>query len=647
MTRRSAVRASRLIWPLGLLSFLFAASPVWGQAGRGDIFNSAGSTTNTVVGYENRGGATVLVKVFSETTKTRLDRQALIKMTNRSTQTVSWQTTSDQAEVGFGDLPFGNYEMEVSAVGYLTTRKEFQAITAVAPFQFEVVLQKDPAAVDLKVSPETLPSKARKEAKHGLAALKSGKWDEAGKHLDSAYKIAPGNADLNFLLGYVYYEKKQFARAADFLGTATSMSPGNVQALTLLGRMNLEQQDYGRAISNLEKAVTADSDYWVAHDLLGASYLKERKYEKARDEAQIALSKSKGNSPASQLVLGQALVNLGQKKEGVKVLQDFVDTSPKNAMVPQVKALIAELEAPGSTEGKVTKSLAAPTTSAPGIDPLVAAAEPTFSVKPWQPPGIDTTKPSVAAGVTCPDDLIQKTGAQVQELVADVSRIAAIEHLLHEQLDEMGNPLTKETRTFNYVASISETVPGLISVEEYRAEHLGIADFPDKISSSGFATLALVFHPSMRDNFEMVCEGLGDLRGQSTWIVHFRQREDRPPRFHDYKVGSEVHSLRLKGRAWIRADKFQIVRIESELVRAVPEIRLAGEHQVVEYGPVPFTKRNLQLWLPQSAEIYLDFRRHRYYRKHSFDHYMLFSVDSQENRKEPPAPPADEKPLPN
>jgi len=145
----------------------------------------------------------------------------------------------------------------------------------------------------------------------------------------------------------------------------------------------------------------------------------------------------------------------------------------------------------------------------------------------------------------------------------------------------------------------------------------------------------------------MHCEGLGQWHGQATWLVHFKQRDDKPARIHDYKVGSQIVALKLKGRAWISADKYQIVRIESELVDPAPQIRLAGEHQIVEYGPVPFAKRNLQLWLPQSAEIYLDFRRHRYYRKHSFDHYMLFSVDAQENTKGPNAPPASAPPKPN
>jgi tetratricopeptide (TPR) repeat protein len=596
--------------------------------------------------YNSHGGSMLFVAVFSENFKTRLDRQSIIKLTNEGTQAVTWQTTTDESEAQFGDLPFGKYEIEVSAVGYLPGHRNLQAVSSVTPYRLEIILQKDPAAVQLNID-EGMPPKARKEAKHGISALKSGKWDEANKRLGAAYKLAPENPDVNFLLGYLYFQKKDFGLAANYLGSATNLSPHNVQALTLLGRVSLQQEDYGRAVSNLEKAVLADSDYWVAHDLLAASYLKQQKYDKARDEAQLAISRGKGGATASQLVLGQALVNLGQRQEGVQALKDFVVASPKNPSVPQVKALIAQLEAVPAPPSTIAVNVSLPVPQIMGVDPLIAAAEPTFYVRAWQPPAIDLNKPSVAANVNCPAEIVEMTGKRVEEFVEDVSRIAAIEHLLHEQLDEMGDAITKETRTFNYVAAFAESKQGSIAVDEYRQEHLGLADFPDQISSSGFATLALVFHPKMRDSFEMVCEGLGELRAQPTWLVHFKQRDDRPAQMHDYRVGGQLYSLKLKGRAWITADKFQIVRIESELVNPVPQIRLAGEHQVVEYGPVPFTKKKVELWLPQSAEIYLDFRRHRYYRKHSFDHYMLFAVDADEKRKAPTAQPTDDKPQPN
>ena len=220
--------------------------------------------------------------------------------------------------------------------------------------------------------------------------------------------------------------------------------------------------------------------------------------------------------------------------------------------------------------------------------------------------------------------------------------IAAVEDLFHQKLDGYGLPVRTETRKFNYVASISEEQPGYLLVDEYRADKLGLPGYPDQIASSGFTALALVFHPHMRDNFEMKCEGLGDWRGQPTWLVRFQQRDDRPSRIHSYKVGTQIHPVNLKGRAWITAGSFQIVRMESDLVRPMPEIQLLSEHQVVEYGPIPFSRKNTSLWMPKSAEIYFDFRRHRYYRRHSFDHYMLFAVDSDEKHKVPKAKPTDQ-----
>jgi hypothetical protein len=92
--------------------------------------------------------------------------------------------------------------------------------------------------------------------------------------------------------------------------------------------------------------------------------------------------------------------------------------------------------------------------------------------------------------------------------------------------------------------------------------------------------------------------GLGRWHDQAAWLVHFKQREDRPARIHDYRVGGEVYSLRLKGRAWITADKFQIVWIESELISPMPQIQVRNEQQVVEYGPVHFQQKKSGIMAP-------------------------------------------------
>jgi hypothetical protein len=66
------------------------------------------------------------------------------------------------------------------------------------------------------------------------------------------------------------------------------------------------------------------------------------------------------------------------------------------------------------------------------------------------------------------------------------------------------------------------------------------------------------------------------------------------------------------------------------LVAPMPEIRLAADHTAIEYGPVNFRERKVDMWLPQSAEVYYDWRGRRIHRRHSFSQYLLFSVDDQQ-----------------
>ncbi|HTS35685.1 MAG TPA: tetratricopeptide repeat protein [Candidatus Solibacter sp.] len=588
--------------------------------------------------YATAPGTAVLeVNVFSERNGVRLDRQAVLRIVDKVSQATIWETADDKTGSVFPNIPWGDYAVEVSAVGYLSTHKDLKVLATVIQIKFDVVLQRDPSAVDLDVDKAVISPKVRKEVRNAIVALKSGKLDSAQKHLDQAFRESPSDPNLNFLLGYLYFQRKDYARAMSYLSTSTSLGPHNPQALTLLGRTGLERKDYPAARSALEQAVLADEENWLPHNLLADTYLREKNYTKARDEAQVAIAKGKAAASPAELVLGEALANLGHSKQSIEALNSFLAESPQHPIAGQVRSLIADLEERSSNPTSADANVA---TILPGVDPLAAIPAPRLSVKAWQPPGVDDIKLNIAPDVACPTErVIEESGKRVQELVDDVARFAAIEDLFHQSLDEYGNPVRTQSRKFNYVASISEPEPGYLAVDEYRADKLSLSGFPDNIASTGFAALALVLHPHMRDSFELQCEGLGDWHGQAAWLIHFRQRDDRPNRMHSYKVGNQFHAVKLKGRAWITADKFQMVRIEAEMIGPMPEIQLLSEHQVVEYGPVPFQKKNATLWLPKSAEIYFDFRRHHYYRRHSFDHYMLYSVDTQEKRKEPSARP--------
>ena len=633
-----------------ILAFLLACWAVASSAQGAGPTTDSGLRDRTLQYLSAPGTGIVVATVSSEKKGALLGRQALLELLSRSTQTKTWQTTNETVQGAFQDhvsqgvftnVAYGEYDIEVSAVGYLSERRQLQVVNSWAPVQLKFTLKRDPEAINLDAQGIGISAKGRKGLKRGVSALKSNNLKEAEKQLGAAYQSDPSSSDVNFLLGYLYYEKRDYGRAADYLRSATTINPSNAQALTLLGRAGLQQRDYPAARSALERAVLEDGENWQPHNLLADTYLHQGNYDRACDESRLAIEKGKAHASPAQLVLGEALVSLGKDKEGVAALNRFLEESPLHPMAGQVRGLIAEVEEHAANPAATASSETGPLKLV-AVDPLQALGAPVLSVKSWQPPGIDDIKLNVAAGTACPTEkVIDESGKRVQELVEDVTRFAAVEDLFHQRLDAYGLPTRTETRKFNYVASISEEQPGYLSVDEYRADKLGLAGYPDQIASSGFAALALVFHPHMRDNFEMKCEGLGDWRGRPSWLVRFQQRDDRPSRIHSYKVGTEVHPVNLKGRAWITAEKFQIVRIEAELISPMPEIQLLSEHQVVEYGPVPFARKNTTLWLPKSAEIYFDFRRRRYYRRHTFDHYMLFAVDTEEKRKEPQSKPAD------
>jgi hypothetical protein len=80
------------------------------------------------------------------------------------------------------------------------------------------------------------------------------------------------------------------------------------------------------------------------------------------------------------------------------------------------------------------------------------------------------------------------------------------------------------------------------------------------------------------------------------------------------------------------------------MLQPVPEIQLLRDHQQIEYGPVRFRDRHLHLWLPKGADWYCSVKGHRYYRRHTFTKFLLFSVDDKQEIAEPPASTSSQRP---
>jgi tetratricopeptide (TPR) repeat protein len=577
-----------------------------------------------------RSGASLHVTVLDENKKP-LKQQALLRLTDQETGRILFQTTRG-SEAIFTDLPANMYLLEVGAAGYLGRHMSF-TITEVSLDRIEtVILALDPAAVDLKLKdPGLIPSKARKEAGKGIQALELSNFVEARKHLEAANRQYPSSSSINFLLGYLALQQRDQDRELTYLTAATKLDPSNIQAQNLLGQLYYQRGNYAGAAEAEAIVVSSSSDSLIVRKILANSYLNLKQYDKARENAQWLVDKGGSEGASAQLVLGQALAGLQQYEAAIQALKAYLAAKPASPAVPQTRQLLAQLEklvSQGGTGAKVDVGRG---------DPNLLAEDESSAGSAGMPADIDAVKPSVAAGVPCPANILALTANPSKSLVDSVAQFSAVEHMVHENISPDGTPRNRETRQFNYVVSLSETPQGGLTVDEYRdSDDL---DMPGQIKTTGLAVLAIAFHPAFRDDFDMHCEGLGDWNGQAAWLVHFRQIDNRSSRLRTYVVNKNNYPVSLKGRAWIGADNLQIIHLETDLVRPVPEIHLLTEHTSVTYGPVQFKNGGTYLWLPKSAELYVHFGKRRFYRSANFDHFMLFATGAAEKVKVPnPAP---------
>ena len=491
--------------------------------------------------------------------------------------------TNESGLVAFKTIPSGQYLVEVSAEGYRTVREQIGIGTG--GVQNLLVAMIPETGVTLSRTPSgggAVNPKAIKETEKGLRSLQVGKLDEAQQHLTRALAAAPNFADGNYLMGVLLLRRKESAQARPYLQKAVDIAPNHAPALLALGEAEYLQRDFARATESLEQS------------------LREQPRSPQASTAQQLIDRMRApNQPRADAVTAAA------KSSGAEVAEF---ESATNANQPDLVEL-----------------------------PALPAITPETETN-WAPPDVDQEKLALDPGTACQlNEVVQAAAGRVKELMQNVDRFTATEKIEHSNLSPLGLQISSETRKFNYLVEIRQ-LQSHLDVQEYRNGSVSVQDFPAHIGTIGLPTLALVFHPYYQEKYEYSCEGLGSWRDKPAWVVHFQQRTDRNSETLVYRVGGKSFAVRLKGRAWIDTQSSQIVAMESDLIRPIPEIRLLRDHQLIEYGPVDFRNNTMQLWLPKSADWYCSLSGQRYHRRHSFSQFLLFSVDDSQKITKPKEP---------
>jgi hypothetical protein len=117
--------------------------------------------------------------------------------------------------------------------------------------------------------------------------------------------------------------------------------------------------------------------------------------------------------------------------------------------------------------------------------------------------------------------------------------------------------------------------------------------------------------------------------------VRFEQNKNASKGIRRWQRNGQIFEIPLKGRIWLSASTFDVVRIETDLAQPNQKLELTRDHLLVDYGLVTFASSNTRLWLPWNAEMYIELHGRRYHHKHFLTDYMLFAVDSSNKISKP------------
>jgi len=540
----------------------------------------------------------------------------------------------DISPVQFTHVPVGDCNVEVTSDGFKRALERITVNDSVVPrTQYVFVYLRPATEVGSSTARPLVTASLLEEMDKASEALRKGKLSDAQKHLEKALQSSPNNPDVLYLNGLLQLQRQNLPAAEEQFRRAVSIYPTHERSLLALGEVQVKLQESESATHTMETLLQQDSTSWRAHLVAAAAYAQLKNYSKAAKHAERAMSLGGANSGAAQLLLGQILAAEGNREGARKALQDLVANKPNDPIAGSARQALAGLD----------KTSAAPEPSRVGAEMLPAFS--VTSMRVWAPPDVDAAPPSVSADVACSDtDVIQQAGLAANRQFQNLERFVATEHIEHEEIAPDGQSARLRTRDFNYMVFVEQDKKDKqLYLDEKRDGGTGVDEFPTSLATVGLVGLGIdLFQPGFAKALTFKCEGLGQWRGKAAWVVHFTQKPGERSFLRLWQTKIRTVEVPLKGRVWISTNSFDVLHVETDLRDPMKELELARDHISIDYGPVEFKKSKTELWLPWTAEIFLDLHSHHYHHRHTLSNYALFDVATENRISAPKNVPVDD-----
>jgi len=233
------------------------------------------------------------------------------------------------------------------------------------------------------------------------------------------------------------------------------------------------------------------------------------------------------------------------------------------------------------------------------------------------------------------DGLLERTGKRVEEFWDQFSAVSCTETVSQTKLSPAGKVTIERASTFDYLVILQLTGDDL-TVDESRI----LQGQPKKenarplLSTAGFSTLVLIFHPYFQSSYEFSLGALEQIGGRELQEVRFEHISGRrSPSV--LQLRGRDYPLEWQGSAWIDPQTGYASRIRAGLKASLSQVGLRQLSSEVRYAPVQFPGETDAAWLPERAVIAADTEHQHWRNVHQFSRYRRFSVSTNSNTEAP------------
>lgn len=424
-----------------------------------------------------------------------------------------------------------------------------------------------------------------------VAELEAGDLDGAVHDATLAADISSKSSnsrssEASLLLGVIRSWKYDPSGAADYFGQALAASPGDALTLMEMGRAQLQNRSWASADSYLSKALAA------------------------------------GAGPEARLLRVKALLGEGQTDQATAEMKRYLGNRNLKDMPLQVHMVWDAIQ----VQKELRTTYENDSGSAKGINYLKDK--------------LPELKGLQAAGSQEPlSSILQAVGRNVSELFQGFQSTSSMEEVREEWGSPRGKVKDSLNQKYRYLCLLSgEDAPPFFN--EYRqsldaAQGETFALKRGFMLTAGFVSSSLNFLPAFQPDSTFHYLGRQEVDGRETYVVSFAQLPLKTKLSGAFNIGLKSVATYTQELAWIDSQNYQILRLRTDLLKPLEEVKLTQQTTQIDYQEVHFKNSPHGFWLPRQVEVTVKWNGRRYHNEHRYAEFLLFDVNTHEKIGEP------------